>query len=161
MYLLELNKNLLWLAVLFIMSIPGVPCIYYGDEAGLTGQMDPENRKTFPWSDIDNDCQNIYHNAIALRKTCSSFTDGSFEIDSDGEDIIKIIRENSEEKVEKIEDGDLLSKIIIGNIFNLQKKPENFNEVENAIKYPDINFIGIEKFDSVLTKLGFINSSDT
>lgn len=93
------DKNLLWLAVLFIMSIPGVPCIYYGDEAGLTGQMDPGNRKTFPWSDIDNDCQNIYHNAIVLRKTCSSFTDGSFEIDSDGEDIIKIIRENSEEKV--------------------------------------------------------------
>lgn len=30
-------------------TLPGVPCIYYGDEVGLTGKADPENRNGFPW----------------------------------------------------------------------------------------------------------------
>ena len=34
-------------------ALPGVPCIYYGDEAGLTGGTDPENRGGFPWGNED------------------------------------------------------------------------------------------------------------
>ena len=30
-------------------TLPGVPCIYYGDEVGLTGGRDPENRSGYPW----------------------------------------------------------------------------------------------------------------
>lgn len=36
-----------------MFMMPGIPCIYYGDEAGLTGGKDPENRKFFPWQSID------------------------------------------------------------------------------------------------------------
>lgn len=35
--------------VLFQMTYPGVPCIYYGDEIGMEGATDPENRRAFPW----------------------------------------------------------------------------------------------------------------
>lgn len=41
------RNNLLAIAMLF--SLPGVPCIYYGDEVALTGGKDPDNRKYFPW----------------------------------------------------------------------------------------------------------------
>src|SRR4029078_12092089 len=37
------------LAVLLQGTLPGAPCIYYGDEVGLTGGKDPESRKAFPW----------------------------------------------------------------------------------------------------------------
>jgi cyclomaltodextrinase / maltogenic alpha-amylase / neopullulanase len=37
------------LAVLAQMTLPGVPCIYYGDEIGLDGGMDPASRGAFPW----------------------------------------------------------------------------------------------------------------
>lgn len=47
------------LAFGFMFLSPGVPCIYYGDEAGLTGAKDPENRKFFPWSQINRE---IYDN---------------------------------------------------------------------------------------------------
>jgi cyclomaltodextrinase / maltogenic alpha-amylase / neopullulanase len=37
------------LAVLLQASLPGAPCVYYGDEVGITGGKDPESRKAFPW----------------------------------------------------------------------------------------------------------------
>ena len=37
------------LAVLLQGTLPGAPCVYYGDEVGLTGGMDPDSRKAFPW----------------------------------------------------------------------------------------------------------------
>ncbi|MDI6884568.1 MAG: alpha-amylase family glycosyl hydrolase, partial [Hadesarchaea archaeon] len=46
------DKTRMKLAVIFQMTYPGVPCIYYGDEVGLTGGGDPECRKTYPWEDL-------------------------------------------------------------------------------------------------------------
>jgi len=40
------SLRLAWLAML---TMPGAPCIYYGDEVGLTGEMDPGCRGSFPW----------------------------------------------------------------------------------------------------------------
>jgi len=41
------------LAYLLLFSLPGAPCIYYGDELGLTGGHDPGCRNTVPWDDQD------------------------------------------------------------------------------------------------------------
>lgn len=41
------------LAVLIQMTMPGAPTIYYGDEVGLTGDDDPDDRRTYPWGDND------------------------------------------------------------------------------------------------------------
>ena len=37
------------LATLLQMTLPGAPSIYYGDEIGMTGELDPDNRRAFPW----------------------------------------------------------------------------------------------------------------
>ena len=39
------------LAMLFLTTLPGAPCLYYGDELGLSGANDPANRAAFPWED--------------------------------------------------------------------------------------------------------------
>jgi glycosidase len=44
-------KQRLRLALLFQMSFPGAPAIYYGDEVGVAGGDDPYNRATYPWAD--------------------------------------------------------------------------------------------------------------
>lgn len=44
-------KQRLRLALLFQMSFPGAPTIYYGDEVGVAGGEDPYNRATYPWAD--------------------------------------------------------------------------------------------------------------
>lgn len=89
---LSLAKGRLWLAVLLQMTLPGVPCIYYGDEAGLQGYADPYNRATFPWSHIDSDCQTIYRNAARLRTSVAALREGTFESLQLGPDIFGFAR---------------------------------------------------------------------
>jgi cyclomaltodextrinase / maltogenic alpha-amylase / neopullulanase len=57
------------LAVLVQMTFPGAPCIYYGDEIGLIGGVDPDNRRTFPTSESgwDRELLAFVRSAIALR----------------------------------------------------------------------------------------------
>lgn len=56
------------LAVLLLMTFPGAPSIYYGDEVGLSGGMDPANRRVFPpQSAWDQDMLNHYKQLIQLR----------------------------------------------------------------------------------------------
>ena len=44
------NKAMFREAVLLQMTWPGAPTVYYGDEAGVTGWTDPDNRRPFPWN---------------------------------------------------------------------------------------------------------------
>ena len=78
----EGHRNLaisrLWVAALMQMTLPGVPSVYYGDEAGLEGYADPYNRGTFPWGQVNQSCFTIYRNAIAMRKAMPVFVDGDF-----------------------------------------------------------------------------------
>ena len=64
------DKDSLKLAWLFIMTIAGAPCIYYGDEVGVDGGHDPECRKGFPWDESkwDHDLQTYVKEAVAMRK---------------------------------------------------------------------------------------------
>ncbi|GIV77946.1 glycoside hydrolase family 13 protein [Litorilinea aerophila] len=58
------------LCVLFQMTMPGAPCIYYGDEIGMSGASDPYCRAAFPWHDRgqwNEALLDFYRRAIALR----------------------------------------------------------------------------------------------
>lgn len=66
------------LAVGMMFMLPGIPCVYYGDEAGLTGGRDPENRKFFPWGDLDSQYYKIFEKWIRTRKEYAALRSGSF-----------------------------------------------------------------------------------
>jgi len=70
----------LQLALLFMFTYPGAPCIYYGDEVGLTGGHDPDCRKGFPWDDSiwNHELLAYTKNVIALRKEHITLRRGSF-----------------------------------------------------------------------------------
>lgn len=60
-------------------TLPGVPCIYYGDEVGLEGGHDPFNRGYYPWNHIDEDLLAHYTALGKLRKDAPCLRDGDFE----------------------------------------------------------------------------------
>ena len=68
-------------AVLFQMTYPGVPCVYYGDEIGMEGGRDPDNRRGFEWAQVksNNDTLHFYKTAIALRQAHPCLRRGDFE----------------------------------------------------------------------------------
>ena len=80
-----------------ICALPGMPTIYYGDEAGLTGMADPYCRGTYPWGREDETLIAAYRTA-ALRRKNKVLTRGDVRIEP-GENSIKIIRTLAGEKI--------------------------------------------------------------
>lgn len=60
-------KKKLMLCVFLQFSLPGIPCIYYGDEVGLQGFKDPYNRMTFPYGNEDNEIFEFHKKITALK----------------------------------------------------------------------------------------------
>ena len=89
---LRIAKTRFWLANVVQMTMLGVPCIYYGDEAGLTGYTDPYNRAPYPWGKEDEDCQKIVRELIELRHIHPIFTEGTFEPLNLGEQVFGYAR---------------------------------------------------------------------
>lgn len=74
------NEKLVALAFGIMFMLPGVPSIYYGDEAGLIGDKDPDNRRFFPWGKESKFLQQKVQTLSKIRKTNSAITDGDFGI---------------------------------------------------------------------------------
>lgn len=77
--MLNNNINLLKEAVVIQMTLPGVPLIYYGDEAGLTGGKDPSNRKSYPWGKENKDILEFYKKISAIRVSEEALRNGEIE----------------------------------------------------------------------------------
>lgn len=75
---LQLETEKVKQALLLLFVLPGVPCIYYGDEIGVEGGMDPDNRRNYPWGNENKDIQSFVTQLIKLRKNEKSFVKGEF-----------------------------------------------------------------------------------
>lgn len=71
-------------AVLLQFTLPGVPCVYYGDEIGMEGFGDPFNRRCFPWGEEDEEILSWYRRIAELRSEIFVFACGTYrEVFSD------------------------------------------------------------------------------
>lgn len=73
----DVNKGIFRQAVVFQMTWPGAPTIYYGDEAGVTGWTDPDSRRTYPWGFEDHDLINFHREMIRIHKQYDALMRGS------------------------------------------------------------------------------------
>ena len=82
------DKKALRQALFLLFAFPGVPCIYYGDEAGMTGGADPWNRATFPWGAEDEELQAYVRELAALYHAEPLLRSGGYEPLFFGEDVL-------------------------------------------------------------------------
>ena len=72
------------IASLIQFAMPGAPTVYYGDEAGVTGDDDPDDRRTFPWPDLggqpDNTLIKHYSTLSWLRRFSPALIDGDLQV---------------------------------------------------------------------------------
>ncbi len=94
-------------------ALPGVPCVYYGDEAGMTGGADPENRSCYPWGHEDEGLRFHYRMLGLIYDEHPVLKDGGFEMlsgskglivnDPDSpataDDVLAFIRKNEDERI--------------------------------------------------------------
>jgi neopullulanase len=73
------DKRKLLLATAFLFTFPGAPAIYYGDEIGLEGGEDPDNRRCFPWDETawDHDLLAAVRELAELRHRLPALRRGS------------------------------------------------------------------------------------
>ena len=74
-----INKGVMKEAVVFQMTWPGAPTLYYGDEVGQVGFTDPDNRRTYPWGNEDMDLLNFHREMIRIHKEHEAFKTGSIQ----------------------------------------------------------------------------------
>ena len=73
----NVNPAIMREAVVFQMTWPGSPTVYYGDEAGVCGFTDPDNRRTYPWGMEDKQMLAFHREMIALHNRYDFLRDGS------------------------------------------------------------------------------------
>lgn len=75
-----IKYSILKAAVVMQMTWPGAPTIYYGDEAGVVGWTDPDNRRTYPWGHENLELIEFHKYIIAMHKRISCLKAGSLKI---------------------------------------------------------------------------------
>ena len=140
---LDNDKELLKLAVLTQMTFEGVPYIYYGDEAGLFGGNDPENRKTYPWKNEDKETLNFYKNAVNFRNKNETLKIGDTEFLYTDDDIFSFIRKDEKEI------------LVLINRSNEDKNIEITDKVLEEIFIDNKNKIKIENNNILLNKKSY------
>ncbi len=95
----RLGIHRLKIASLLQYTLPGVPCIYYGDEAGMEGYNDPFNRKTYPWGKENADIVSWYTFLGSIRKASPIFKDGNYKNICYENGVFAFSRENDNEKL--------------------------------------------------------------
>lgn len=93
------NMDQMELAILFQMTFIGMPCVFYGDEKGMTGMSEKEYRMPMLW-DVSSPLSEIYQRLIALRREHRALTHGDFEtVEADGM-LLRYARVWQDERIE-------------------------------------------------------------
>ena len=124
---IRLAIDRLKLVSLFQITFPGVPCIYYGDEAGVEGYGDPYCRATYPWGAEIKELLKWYKKVIGFRNKYGVLRTGrwkSLAIDDDVYGYIRVVKDNKDIFGDPMEDN---TAIILFNRNKYRKIDINLN----------------------------------
>lgn len=86
------NEAVMREAVVMQMTWVGAPTVYYGDEAGVCGFTDPDNRRTYPWGNENQQLVEFHRDMIRIHKENKVLKTGSIKILCGGENVISYAR---------------------------------------------------------------------
>ena len=93
------NKAVMREAVVMQMTWVGAPTVYYGDEAGVCGFTDPDNRRTYPWGYEDQELIAFHKEAIRIHKEHPALKTGSLKILGGEENILSYARFKGHDRI--------------------------------------------------------------
>ena len=95
------NEALIHVAVTLLFTYPGVPNVYYGDEIGLAGGHDPDNRRCMPWNPQEWNMTRraLYQRLIHERRTAPALRTGGFQALYAAGETLAFLREAAQERL--------------------------------------------------------------
>jgi glycosidase len=162
------QRKLQRLEVFAQMTVPGSPMIYYGDEAGMWGATDPDNRKPMPWPDVvmapektdprgyarqaddanfDTSMANYYRRVVHLRRTSPALQQGSWQVINVSEAQHSLIvrrRYNNDDMVVCI------NRDTVAHSVNFSAGKGMFPSIAGSTEY-DQSVFQIQQVDSIIT----------
>ena len=93
------NEAIMREAVAIQMTWVGAPTIYYGDEAGVCGFTDPDNRRTYPWGNENQELLNFHKEMIRIHKEHPALRTGSLNILNWDENVLAYGRFLGEDRI--------------------------------------------------------------
>ncbi|MBO6060546.1 MAG: glycoside hydrolase family 13 protein, partial [Clostridia bacterium] len=109
----KLGKKRLMQASALQFSMPFMPCVYYGDEAGLHGLSDPFCRRPFPWGHEDAELTAHYRRLAELREQCPELKEGAAAFAHCGRDVFAIARLGEREVFTVVNRADTEADILL------------------------------------------------
>ena len=152
--ILSVLDNKVYLIKLIIglqMTFPGVPIIYYGDEAGLEGGKDPDNRKAYPWGKENKDIWNLYKLFISIRNSEEVLKKGNLKFYDTDLDVCVYEREFKNEKIIVAVNTSGETK----TLNNISLKGKYFDLLDNNKEFEglsDGNVLSLNKFEIKVLK---------
>ena len=95
----NINTAVMREAIAIQMTWPGAPTVYYGDEAGVCGFTDPDNRRTYPWGQEEQELIRFYKEMIAVHRRFPVLAMGSLKFLYHDYNVLSYGRFNQEEQV--------------------------------------------------------------
>ena len=101
-------------AVVMQMTWPGAPTVYYGDEAGVCGFTDPDNRRTYPWGHEDQELIAFHREMIRIHKRYPVFREGSVKMLEWRENVLAYARTDQNQRIVVIiNNSDALEEVTV------------------------------------------------
>ena len=101
LWIMSDDTDAMKLCALYQMTMPGAPCIYYGDEIGMSAGDDPYCREAFPWQDEsvwNKDLLTHYQSVVHLRNNHEVLRTGTFWMLYAGENVLVFSRQLGEQE---------------------------------------------------------------
>lgn len=119
-----IDKGVLREAVVIQMTWVGAPTIYYGDEAGVCGWTDPDNRRTYPWGHEDKELFAFHKDMIRIRKENTILTHGSTKFLTLEHHFLSYGRFGEEEQIIVIVNNDRTERYVYINAWEINVPAE-------------------------------------
>lgn len=133
--------SMLKMASLIQYTLPGVPSLYYGDEAGLQGMKDPFNRGCMNWKTPNEDLLRWYRRLGEIRKGSKVLKDGGFSVIFCENSAIAYARTNEENSMlAAVNNDDCEAKIIVGEEWDNSYCHFDFKSKDGVITLPAHSF---------------------
>ena len=138
----NVNKGIMRNGVILQMTWPGAPTLYYGDEAGMTGWTDPDNRRTYPWGHEDQELIQYHRDIIAIHKREPALVRGSLQMLEVPEGMLAYGRFTDEERNLILINGSDKTILVTVPVWEIGVGE---NELMEQILYSDENGYSLEK----------------